>query len=159
MLFQTCTNLWNSTGQSSCHVQAAMSYCGPHPSVHCSLHTPHTHTHAHTHARTHTHTHTYTLTHTHTHTHTPSATFLRLQLLDVGRNRLHQWEALGPLQHMSRLSNLNLQGNRVCSVEGYTAKVQYVHACTWNLLCVSVCCIHHTLAGTLVCSVWLHTLH
>ena len=138
--------------RQQCHI-AALTPASTAPSTH---HTR-THTHTHTHART--RTHTYTLTHTHTHTHTPSATFLRLQLLDVGRNRLHQWEALGPLQHMSRLSNLNLQGNRVCSVEGYTAKVQYVHACTWNLLCVSVCCIHHTLAGTLVCSVWLHTLH
>lgn len=52
----------------------------------------------------------------------------RLQLLDVGRNRVYQWEALGALQHLMRLRNLNLQGNKVCSEEGYTAKVN-----SWNL--------------------------
>ena len=91
-------------------------------------------------------THAHTRTRTHTHTHTPSATYpalLRLQLLDVGRNRLHQWEALGPLQHMSRLSNLNLQGNRVCSVEGYTAKVR---ACLYlePPMCLCVLYTSHT---------------
>ena len=128
----------------SCTYCTAISYCDPHPSVHCSLHTPHTHTHTHTY--TYTHTHTRTHIHAHTHTHTPSATypaFLRLQLLDVGRNRLHQWEALGPLQHMSRLSNLNLQGNRVCSVEGYTAKVR---ACLYlePPMCLCVLYTSHT---------------
>ena len=104
------------------------------------------HTRIHTHTHTYTHTHTRTHIHTHTHTHTPSATypaFLRLQLLDVGRNRLHQWEALDPLQHMSRLSNLNLQGNRVCSVEGYTAKVR---ACLYlePPMCLCVLYTSHT---------------
>ena len=73
---------------------------------------------------------------------------LRLQLLDVGRNRLHQWAALAPLQSMMRLRNLNLQGNRVCSLKEYTAKVHTVVGTSFMFVLYTSHTYQQTRAGT-----------
>ena len=109
------------------------------------------------HARTHTYTHTHTHTHIHTH---------RLQhTLHCSGCSCLMWGGTGctngrpwvPCSTWADWATWTSKGTGSALWKG--TQQRYVHACTWNLLCVSVCCIHHTLAGTLVCSVWLHTLH